>query len=412
MKKLFFLIFISFIIFLTHCKKDQNDTPNNNNNPNGIIIKGNITRNGVNALSNAKKILVFNGMEGFGLKMSFANIVNGTFSDTLEMGSMVAMVFLDSNYKYIGTLCNQGINIIPLCKLNNDDSTVIDLSTLTLLGTSIIPSHDPFGNEIIITEAELNSLKVLSSFFESLAKNIDADNDGKLDMLSNKQIYIKSHFCISGGKYGFNSNAPIIKDSATNTITYNTYINGEMGFTFPSSSTMTGPEGDPYPTIFMGHMQPLDSSGHGFSSGWGVGNEAFKAGIYKLTLDGIPYTLSFSNLGAEYNLVFAAPTLITDNTGKLVTINLTYMHSDYTSIDPENIITSMMIQLNDSTCNRLFDSPWLNSKHGATTQDGNSVIGLYRYNLTTPLDISTLAYIDIIYNDLLSNLYFIQWRKK
>jgi len=393
MKKIFFLFFISFFIFLTNCKKDNNDAVDpgnntNNNHANGIIIKGNISGKGTNALSDARKVLVFNGMEGFGLKMSFANIVNGTFIDTLQMGSMVAMVFLDSDYKYIGTLCNQGVNVIPLCILSKADSTVIDLSTLTLVGTNVIPSHDPFGNEIIITDAELNSLKVLSAFFESLAKNIDADNDGNLDILSDKQIYIKSQFCIKGGKYGLNSVAPVIADTTTSTIGYNTYINGGMGFTFPTTASMTGPEGDPYPTIYMGHMQQLDSSGHGFSSGWGVGNEPFKAGIYTLTLDGVPYTLSFSNIGAEYNLVFAAPTLITDSTGKLVTINLTYMHSDYTTVDPENIMTDLMIQLNDSTCTRLFDSPWLRSKHG--TQDGNCVVGLYSYNLPTPLDISTL----------------------
>jgi hypothetical protein len=42
----------------------------------------------------------------------------------------------------------------------------------------VIPSHDPLGNEIIISEAEINSLNLISGFFETIARNIDTNNDG------------------------------------------------------------------------------------------------------------------------------------------------------------------------------------------------------------------------------------------
>jgi hypothetical protein len=413
MRKIFYLILIAATF--TTCKKvDNNNSNNNNNNHNnntksGVIIKGKLgTGKGSESLADAKKVLVFDGVNNMGLNMRFVDIVNGQFIDTLQMGSVTAMVFLDANNKYIGTFCNQGLNLLPLCMLSKGDSTIIDLSTLTMVGTNVIPSHDPFGKEIIISDAELNSLKVIGKFFESLAKNIDADNDGNLDVLNDKQIYITSQFIILGGKYGLNSQAPVIADTAANTIGYNTYINGGHGFVCPSTASMSGPEGDPYPEIFMGHLQQLDNQG-GFSTGWGVGDQPFKAGIYTLTLDGKPYTLSFSNIGAKFNLVFAAPTLITNSDGKMKSISMSYLHSDYTPVDPENILTDVMIQLNDSTRTRIFDSPWLKSKH--STHVGNDVVGLYNYNLDTPIDISKLYYIDIVYYDLLSNLYFIQWRR-
>lgn len=412
MRKIFLLLFIA--VTFTNCKKEDNTNNNNNNNNNnnrksGVVIKGKIEGNGKgsDSLADARRVLVFDGVNGLGLNMRFVDIVDGVFTDTLQMGSVTALVFLDANNGYIGTFCNQGLNLLPLCLLSNGDSTIIDLSTLTLVGTNVIPSHDPFGKEIIITDAELTSLKVLSKFFESLAKNIDADNDGTLDVLSDKQIYIKSQFCILGGKYGLDSKAPVIADTAVNTIGYSTYINGEHGFVCPATASLSGPEGDPYSDIFMGHLQQLDSRG-GFSSGWGVGNQPFKAGVYTLTLDDKPYTLSFSSIDAKFNLVFAAPTLITNSSGKLISISFTYMHSDYTTVDPENILTDLMIQLNDSATTRIFNSPWLKSMH--STHVGNCVVGLYSYDLDTPVDISKLSYIDIIYDDLLSNQYFIQWR--
>lgn len=414
MKETALLILIA--VTFTACKK-ENDNNNNNNRKSGVVIKGKISASGKsgNSLADARRVLVFDGMNNMGLNMSFTDIVDGAFTDTLRIGSITALVFLDANNKYIGTFCNRGLNILPLCLLSNGDSTIIDLSTLTLVGTNVIPSHDPFGKEIIITDAELNSLKVLSKFFESLAKNIDADNDGILDVLSDKQIYIKSQFIILGGKFGLNDKDPVISDTATSSIQYNTYLNGGLGFACPASASLSGPEGNPYPAIYTGHLQSLDNMGHGFGTGFGIGNQpgienqSFKAGIYTLTLDGKPFTLSFSNIDAKFNLVFAAPRLITDSTGKLVSISLSYLHSDYIAVDPENILTDLMIQLNDTVSTRIFDTPWLKSKH--STHVGNDVVGLYTYTLPSPIDISALGFIDIVYNDLLSNLYFIQWRK-
>ena len=396
---------------LSGCQKEDNFKHNNNNTKRGVVIKGEISVNGKggSSLADARRVLVFDGMNNLGLNMRFVDIVDGIFSDTLQMGAVTALVFLDANNQYIGTFANQGLNLLPLCLLSKGDSTVIDLANLTLDGTNVIPSHDPFGKEIIISGAELSSLKVLSKFFESLAKNTDADNDGNLDVLSDRQIYIKSQFAIQGGKYGLNDQAPVIVDTAVSTIGYGTYINGPHGFDFPATASLSGPEGDPYEKIFMGHLQPLDNTGRGFSSGWGVGAKPFKAGIYTLALDGKPYTLSFSNIDAKFNLVFAAPTLVTNSSGQLVSITLSYLHSDYTSVDPENILTDVMIQLNDSSATRIVNSPWLKSKH--STHVGNDVVGLYNYDLDTPVDISRLLYIDIIYYDLLSNLYFIQWRR-
>lgn len=417
MKRIIFLI--PLILFLAQCKKDNQSVPDdpdaNNPNSHGVVIKGHIDSKESKGLENATKVMVFNGLKEWGgcggteLVISFVDIVNGLFVDSTQRGSAKAYVFLDANNNYIGTLCAHNLNLFPLTSLKNGDTTTINLSTLTLSGTSVIPAHDPFGDEIILSADEINSYMEIQSYFQSLAKNIDADNDGILDVLDNKMIYVKNQFCVTGGKIGFNSTAPVIDDSALSNIGYNTYIYGALGFDCPDTASLSGPAGDPYPQIYLGHLQDGDNQGHGFGTGFGVGNEPFRPGIYTLMLDAKPYTLSFSSLDVKNNIVFAGPTLITDGEGKLVEIQMSYRHFDQLAVNPENIFSSLMLQFNDSVCHQFFVTPWL--KSSTSQHQGNDAVGLYSYIPSSPVDISTLKFIDVVYNDLLGNLYFVKWWK-
>jgi hypothetical protein len=83
---------------------------------------------------------------------------------------------------------------------------------------------------------------------------------------------------------------------------------------------------------------------------------------------------------------------------------------DGTTIDPVNIVTDVMIQMNDDTGRQYFDTPWLRNEN-ASVEGCDCVRGLFSYTLPTPLDISHLAKITIPYNDLLGNTYFTNWQK-
>jgi len=54
--------------------------------------------------------------------------------------------------------------MLPLGDLKDGESTTIDLQSLTLDSTSVVPSHNPIGDEINITEAEVTRLKELVDF--------------------------------------------------------------------------------------------------------------------------------------------------------------------------------------------------------------------------------------------------------
>ncbi|MDO9256583.1 MAG: hypothetical protein Q7U54_13780 [Bacteroidales bacterium] len=405
MKKIIFLILVAVI--LTNCKKDNNND-NTNGNESSIVIKGRISakkNKSGNSLSDAKMVLVINVHIGK-LSSHFVNIVDGSFSYNSQMGIATALVFLDDQYNSIGTLSSQGLNLLPLCNLTNGDNTTIDLSYLSLVGNSVIPSHDPLGNEIIITEAEINSLKVISGFFENIAKNIDTDNDSVLDVLNNKQLFIKTRFNFSGGQWGINNLAPVFSDSL---LGYQLQIDGAQGFSHPSSVVLSGPSASPYSNINLICNNP-DGNG-GFYAVFGRQPFLpFKSGTYTINIDGKNHTMDYTFIDPELNLLFILPTLHTNSDGKLVSISLEYKLPDSTSINPVNILTDVMVQFTNTSGVQFYDTPRLINEN-ATIEGCDCVKGLFSYTLNTPLDISALKTLSVGYNDLLGNLYAISWHQ-
>lgn len=406
MKNLF--IVLALAVLLVSCTED------NENNPGGIVIKGSILSGVKNAkadnaltLADAKKVLVFSNKY-----YQLYDIVDGSFSVTGEPGTGVALIFLDATNKYIGNLSAQGLNMLPLGNLTNGANTSIDLSTLTMVGTSVIPAHDPFGNEIVISEVEINSLKALGGYYASIAKNIDADNDGIPDVLSHKQLVVYSKFARFSGKWGLNQAAPVPTDDAHSYINYSVDIDAGSGLTFSDGNIrISGPDGDPYTDISTWDFR-FNSNNEGFTSSfnrqtnaphdapWGTTFLPFKMGTYTLTLDGTrKYTLEYSNMDVKYNLVIITPTLHTNSEGKLTSISFEYKLPDGTSVNPSSILTDVMLQFSDSQMGRLFNSPTLDAS-----------TGLPSFTFDTPFDMSKLWQMDIWYNDLLGNKYDIIWR--
>lgn len=401
MKKVIFLILIMIVV--TNCKKD-----NNNDNETNIVIKGKISalkNKSSNSLSDAKKVLVIDIHIGTFISR-FVDIIDGSFSYSSPKGVVTALVFLNDQNRYIGTLSNQGLNLLPLFDLSNGDNTTIDLSYLTLVGNSVIPSHDPFGNEIIISEAEINSLKVISGFFETIAKNIDANNDGILDVLVNKQLFIKTRFNFSGGQWGVNDIEPVFSKTL---LGYQLQVDGGQGFSHPGSVVLSGPAANPYPNINLIANNP-DGNG-GFYAVFGRQPFLpFENGTYTLTIDGNNHTMDYTFIDPELNLVFVLPTLHTNSAGKLVSISLQYKLPNNTIINPINILTDVMVQFTNTSGVQFYDTPRLINDN-VTIEGCDCVKGLYSYTLETPLDISELRDISIGYNDLLGNSYAILWQQ-
>lgn len=403
MKKIILLILVTVI--LTNCEKD-------NNNNSGIVIKGKIpgqTKSSA-SLPEAKKVLVFSRHY-----YSLTDIIDGTFSVSGQIGTGVALIFLDADNQYIGNLSTRGLNFLPLGDLINGENTTIDLSTLTFDGNNVIPSHDPFGNEINVTETEIYCMQMVGGYYESIAKNIDADNDGVPDVLANSQLVLCTHYGIYGGRWGFNDSPPVIQDSSHYYVNYGIEVGGGSALTFSNGNiTLSGPNDNPHTDIKKwGYLIIQDDPRMGFLASfcretnapvdapWGSAFMPFLNGTYTLTLDGSKsYTLDYSCVDIKFNLVIVVPTLHTNSEGKLSSVTFEYKLPNGTLINPASMLNDVMIQLSDINFHQFYvNNEKLTSKTGFTiiTPD-------------TPVDISSLFGINIEYDDLLGNHYAIEWR--
>ena len=407
MKTLAVALVISAMLW--SCSKNDDNNPGNG----GITIKGTIAgakgallkSDNLPVLSNATKVLVFNPF-----KYSLANITNGSFSATADIGSVTALIFLDANNKYIGNLYSGGLNMLPLGGLKEGESTVIDLQSLTLDNTSVVPSHNPIGDEIAITAAEVTRLKELGGFFESLAKNLDADNNGVPDVLSNKQLTISSHFSIQGGHWGLDNTPPLAFNASLLNINYQVRISGNISMAPASGNlvTLSGPEGGAYTDIkTRSFLADKDCFITFFNRETQPGSWApFKKGTYSFTLNGSQnYSLTYSNINVLYYLAIATPTLHTNSEGKITSVSIDYKLPDNTIVDPANLVTILQLQFCDKSGNRVeLGSLYAGVEMAGTLKDFANVV------LPNPVPLSALDHLNVNYNDLLGNEYDVTWR--
>ncbi len=400
---------IVILLTIISCDKDRSIS--------GIFIKGKISQgvaksSGTKSIStipltDAKKVGVVNLTNGI-LRIEFIDITDGSFTATAELGNATALIFLDANNKYIGTLSTRGLNILPLGNLNDGENTVIDLQDLTPDGTNVIPSHDPFGKEIIISDGEINRLKEVDGFFESLAKNIDANNDDILDVTVDRQLFVKTRFWTRADHWGINDIHAKLSDIDMTHLDYTLELDGDIGFSSPASIVLTGPLDSPYDDISTAFINPNGDGG--FYAGISRVGGLFRKGTYAINIDGYLCTMEYSNNDVTLNQLFVLPTLHTNTEGKVVSVSLEYKLPDGSPIDPVNILTDIGLQFNNDSNQQYHTSPWLRNE-GASLDHCTCVSGVFTYTPETPVDITHLTRLTIVYNDLLGNTYFINWDK-
>jgi hypothetical protein len=417
MKHLIFIFITSIIIF--GCNKESSQDQSNNT---GILIKGTIKGNHTKSqklksdnnltLADAKKVLVFSKYY-----YKLYDITDSAFIATAKYGTGVALIFLDSQNQYIGNLSPQGLNILPLGSLVNGENTTIDLKSLTMVGNSILPSHDPLGNEIQISSKEINILKAVDDYYEALAKNIDANNNSVPDVLEHKQLIIYTMLTVFGGHMGFNQSVPVVSDSSGYFVNYMLEFGGGDSLNFDNDQiSVTGPIEEPYNDIKLWWYKKAPECGgdRGFISTfcretraaqnapWGSAFLPFKKGTYILTLNNNQsFSVYYSNIDMRYNLFLVIPTLHTNSEGKLTSITFEYKLPNGTKINPGNLLTNVMVQFCDATMRQFY----VNDHDKLNTETGFDELVF-----SQPIDISNLFQIDLWYDDLLGNQYDIIWR--
>ena len=414
MRKAILLVF--FLLSIIACEQDDK----NNNSDDSVLIKGKIgtgskgNREGNlgskgGSLSDAAKVVVFTGE-----RYTVADIENNLFSVDAPVGSATALIFVDPNNQYIGNLSISGLNILPLVNLSDGGNTVIDLSTLTLYETSVIPANNPIGKEIMINDDDIKMLKEIGSYYESIAKNMDSDNDGILDYFSGKQVVVNSGFTVNGGKAGLNSTPPVRIDTTQLEIGYGVRISGWKTIVPPTLNiSLAGPECNPHPDIVKAGYQYNDNCEcfNAFfmrqTQGQPTGSQMhpFSKGIYTFSMDGINnHTLSYSSLSAKYFLLLAVPVILTNAEGIITRVEIEYMLPDGTPVDHSKYITTLMIQFKNTETQTL-------NQEGSIFDTMNKLPDFENVSISSRMNINDITHIDIGYTDLVGNIYTISWYK-
>jgi hypothetical protein len=404
------ILVIAILAVTLSCRKNDDS----NNNILGIVIKGIISASNLKgaglksantlSLSDAKKVLVFNSTS-----YELFNIENSSFTAEAHSGTATALAFLDKDNKYIGCLCSGGLNVLTLVSLKNGNNTIIDLSTLTLEGTSVIPANNPIGNTIILNEDEIAWYKELGVYYESLSKNIDADNDGVPDILNKKDFNISTIFDIYCGSWGLNDSPPQVNSSSNFFINYILRIAGGKSL-IPSNSNIivAGPEASPYTGIKQTHYAtgpdcfiafftrettPPPGCPYSFICA------PFEKGTYSVTLDNKNYTLNYSSISAKYFFILAEPTIHTNSKNEIVSVSVEYRNMQNILVTAENYVYQTQVTL-DGSQNQLcsMGALWENPEAKTNTD-------IYNFTLPKPIPLSELCHLSVMYLDLIGNSY-------
>lgn len=407
MKKLVLMLGIAFV--MVSCSKFDDSLVNQK-----IVIKGLIPKTreksaGIKAaegllLSDATKVLVFNssGYELFDIKDS-------AFTAKAVAGTAPAIAFLDDQNRYIGCLSAGGLNVLPLVSLKDGDKTVIDLSILTLEGTTVIPANDPVGDEINLSDEEIDRYRELGAYYEALSKNIDADNDGLVDLLDKKEFNISTIFGIYCGDYGLNDTPPEVIDTFSIFINYTMRIAGNKAL-IPEDPNilLTGPESAPYtdirqhhyatgPDCFITFFIREVQAAPGFP--YGSAFLPFAKGTYTVTMDNKNYTLNYSNISAKHFLILALPTVHTNEKDEITSVSVEYVDMNNEPVNTGNFVVQASVWLhgyNDLLCQigRLWENP-----------EAITDAELYNFTLPEPIPLSQLISVEVGYQDLIGNVY-------
>lgn len=412
MKKLALILLL--ILSVISCKKEEEYDDDM------VVIKGKTgseSKNGENesatkgaSLADAARVVVVTGV-----RYTVVDIVNNSFSTDAPMGGATALIFVDSENRYIGNLHVSGLNILPLVKLSDGANTVIDLSTLTLFGTSVIPANNPIGQEILINDDDIEFLKETGSYYEAISKNLDADNDGVLDIFTGKQLFVNTEYDVTAGVFGLNTAPPDIIDSTSLEIHYGLRVSGTKKI-LPANPqhTLSGPEGSPHDDIIPGGYYYGDAC-ECFDASFGregqiIGDSQlrppFGKGIYTFSIDGInDFTLFYSSISAKYFFLLAVPRVMTTPEGIITRVLIDYMLPDGTPVDHTKFLTTLRLHFDDTPAQETIH--WEGSIFDLT----NPLPDFKNVELSKPVSLNSITDISILYTDLTGNIYAIRWTK-
>lgn len=377
-------------------------------------------------LADAAKVMVFYGNQYQIIEIKS----DGSFSGKVPLGNSTLVTFLTKDNEFIGNLYTGGLNFLPLQGLD-EKIDLIDFSTLTLDSKRVIPENDPVGKSIKLTEAELSFMKEVGKFYESMAKNIDMNNNKIPDLYEDITIFLSTERGFEGGKYGIKGQkeAQITGTydlEGTNSLKIEGYVDwfSEKIKGISKNATLSGPASNPYNDIINSSNQEFDDNEPDKESYYvdfrRQSNDLFETGTYTLHIDKQNFTFDYYfDLNMKDFWVFAVPTLVTDAKGYVTEVNVEYQLKDGRKVKPEKVLSSSItLMFNVYSYDKTMDvyDSWSMSGNGKPGEkasveiirrnalnDLKSNFSHYTIKLPTPIKLSNIESVGTAYLDMFNN---------
>lgn len=377
-------------------------------------------------LADAAKVMVFYGNQ----YQIFEINSDGSFSGKVPLGNSTLVTFLTGDNHFIGNLYTGGLNFLPLQGLD-EKIDLIDFSTLTLDNKRVIPENDPVGKSIKLTEAELSFMKEVGKFYESMAKNIDMNNNKIPDLYEDITIFLSTSRQFYGGKCGIKGEkeAQITGTydlKGTNSLKIEGYVEwfSEKIKGISKNATLTGPAVTPYNDIINTSNKEFDDNEPDKESYYvdfaRQNNDLFETGTYTLHIDKQDFSFDYYfDLNMKDFWVFAAPTLVVDSKGYVTEAEIEYQLKDGRKVKPERVLSSSIsLTINvfsyDSSMD-VYDS-WSTSGNGKPGEEAiveivrrNALENLrknynhYKIKFPKPIKLSNIESVGTAYLDMFNN---------
>ncbi|MBN2765865.1 MAG: hypothetical protein JXR27_05780 [Paludibacteraceae bacterium] len=403
-----------------------------------VVLKGKISNNKSSSplqkapsdneftLADAAKVMVFYGNQYQIIEIKS----DGSFSGKVPLGNSTLVTFLTEDNQFIGNLYTGGLNFLPLQGLE-EKIDLIDFSTLTLDNKRVIPENDPVGKSIKLTEAELSFMKEVGKFYESMAKNIDMNNNKIPDLYEDITIFLSTSRQFDGGECGIKGEkeAKITGKydlKGTNILKIEGYVDwfSEKIIGISKNATLTGPAANPYNDIINNSNQEFDDNERD-KEWYGVdfarqNNDLFETGTYTLHIDNQDFSFDYYfDLNMKDFWVFAVPTLVVDSKGYVTEVEIEYQLKDGRKVKPERVLSSSIsLTINvfsyDSSMD-VYDS-WSMSGNGKPGEGAiveivrrNALENLrknynhYKIELPKPIKLSNIESVGTSYLDMFNN---------
>jgi hypothetical protein len=353
---------------------------------------------------------------------------DGEFSKRVPIGNSTVVAFLSRDNKFIGNLYTGGLNFLPLGGLD-DNVKEIDLSTLTLEGSRVIPANDPIGKTIMLSEGELDFMKEIGIYYENLANNIDMDRDGTPDILKEKELSFSTRKDFEAGKFGIKGrmepqiagNGDIVGSNFIMINGRTTWFSNTQDPSILQNAVLSGPLDNPHSDI-----RHSGNNMYGIKTRYEMGFERtsqnnFNSGEYDFLIDNTTFTFNyFFDMNLRDYWVYVVPTVHLNSADQVTAVSYSFRLPDGREVDPRKILSSsigLMVNVArfESSMNKY--KYWQGQGEGAAVeivrQDIMSSLkdshDFYRTKLEVPIKLSNINSISTGYYDMFGNSAINEW---